>query len=147
MKARFTEGASVESKDDHSLLKIPEGDASRYRFAQIDDYFRLGRRNFPHRSVTLSLSARVSSVSIPGTWGFGFWNDPFGMSLGFGGNRTQLPALPNAIWFFHASQENHLSFQDAKPAQGFLAQTFRSPIFHRLLIPAGLAFPFTRKTT
>jgi hypothetical protein len=29
----------------------------------------------------------------------------------------------------------------------FLAQTFRSPMFHPLLIPAGLALPFSRKTT
>jgi hypothetical protein len=147
MKARTTPGASVESKDRRRLLKIPAGDGTSYRFAQIDDYYRLARRNFPHHSVTLSLGARASSRSIPGTWGFGFWNDPFGMSPGFGGNRLQLPALPNTIWFFHASRENHLSFQDDKPAQGFIAQVFRSPRFHAGLIPAGLAFPIARKTT
>jgi hypothetical protein len=75
------------------------------------------------------------------------WNDPFGLSLGFGGNSFRLPALPNAVWFFHASGENYLSFRNDKPAQGFLAQTFRAPKFHPLLIPAGLAFPFSRKTT
>jgi hypothetical protein len=32
-------------------------------------------------------------------------------------------------------------------SHGFLAQTFRSPWFHPLLIPAGLALPFSRKTT
>ena len=73
-------------------------------------------------------------------------NDPFGMSLGFGGRRWQLPALPNAAWFFGASQENHLSFSD-KPANGFLAQNFRSPKFHPLLILTGLVFPFSRKAT
>jgi hypothetical protein len=93
------------------------------------------------------LSARASGNSIPGTWGFGLWNDPFGLSLGFGGNPFQLPALPNAIWFFGASQENYLSFRDDKPAQGFLAQTFRSPKFHPWLIPAGLVLPFSRKLT
>jgi hypothetical protein len=48
------------------------------------------------------------------------------MSLGFGGNPLRLPTLPNAVWFFHASQENWLSISD-HPGNGFLAQVFRSP--------------------
>lgn len=55
-----------------------------------------------------------------------------------------MPALPNAAWFFGASEENYLSFRDA-PANGFLAQTFRSPKFHPLLMTAGLAFLFSRR--
>jgi hypothetical protein len=156
LKSRTTPGASVDKTDNGYLLKIPEGDASAYRFAQIDDYFGLPRRKFPHHSLTLSLRARTSAFSLPGTWGFGLWNDPFGMSLGFGGRRWQLPALPNAAWFFGASKENYLSFaggfDTASPAQppaanGFLAQSFRSPKFHPLLIPTGLVFPFSRKAT
>ncbi len=144
MKSRVTEGAGIDKTQNGYLLKIPAGDSSSYRFAQIDDYFGLPRRKFPHHSLTLSLRAKTSGISLPGTWGFGLWNDPFGMSLGFGGRRWQLPALPNAAWFFGASQENHLSFRD-QPAQGFLAQAFRSPKFHPLLIPTGLVFPFSRK--
>jgi hypothetical protein len=144
LKSRTTPGASIDKTENGYLLKIPSGDDSAYRFAQIDDYFGLSRRNFPHHSLTLSLRARVSNSSLPGTWGFGLWNDPFGMSLGFGGRRWQLPALPNAAWFFGASKENHLSFSD-KPAQGFLAQSFQSPKFHPLLFPIGLVFPFSRK--
>jgi hypothetical protein len=146
MKARTTPGAAIEKTEKGYLMKIPAGDSSSYRFAQIDDYFGLPRKNFPHHSLTLSLRARTSSLSLPGTWGFGVWNDPFGMSLGFGANRFRLPTLPNAAWFFGASQENHLSFSD-KPAQGFLAQSFRSPKFHASLIPAGLVLPFSPKTT
>lgn len=146
MKARTTPNAAIEKTEKGYLLKIPAGDASSYRFAQIDDYFGLPRRKFPHHSLTLSLRAKTSSLDLPGTWGFGLWNDPFGMSLGFGANRFRLPTLPNAAWFFGASKENYLSFSD-KPAQGFLAQTFRSPAFHPLLIPAGLVFPISRKTT
>jgi hypothetical protein len=146
MKARTTPGAAIEKTEKGYLMKIPAGDSSSYRFAQIDDYFGLPRRKFPHHSLTLSLRARTSSLSLPGTWGFGVWNDPFGMSLGFGANRFRLPTLPNAAWFFGASQENHLSFSD-KPAQGFLAQSFRSPKFHASLIPAGLVLPFSPKTT
>ena len=146
LKARTTPEASITKTENGYLLKIPAGDSSAYRFAQIDDYFGLSRRKFPHHALTLSLRARTSSTIIPGTWGFGLWNDPFGMSLGFGANRFRLPTLPNAAWFFGASSENHLSFSD-KPAKGFLAQSFRSPKFHASLIPAGLTLPFSAKTT
>ncbi|GAB4398809.1 MAG: hypothetical protein OHK003_21840 [Anaerolineales bacterium] len=146
MKARTTPNASIEKTEKGYLMKIPAGDSSAYRFAQIDDYFGLPRKKFPHHSLTLSLRARTSNLSLPGTWGFGLWNDPFGMSLGFGANRLRLPTLPNAAWFFGASQENYLSFSD-KPAQGFLAQSFRSPKFHPSLIPAGLVLPFSAKKT
>jgi len=150
---RFTPGANVEeisrSEHGHSYrLSIPAGSANKYRLAQLDDYTKTARGRFPLRvPINLSLSARASSNSIPGTWGFGLWNDPFGLSLGFGGNPFRLPTLPNAVWFFGASQESHLSFREDKPGQGFLAQTFRSPMFHPLLIPAGLALPFSRTTT
>jgi hypothetical protein len=76
------------------------------------------------------------------------------LSLGFGGNPFRLPALPNAVWFFYASPQNYLSFKNGDgqshrivPTSGFMAQTFRSPKFHPLLIPAGLALPFSRGTT
>jgi hypothetical protein len=159
---RYSPGASVEEisgDESHRTyrLSIPAGSSTQYRLAQIDDYTQNKRSQFPLRCpVRLSLSARASSDSIPGTWGFGLWNDPFGLSLGFGGNPFRLPALPNAAWFFGASKESYLSFRDPSTsprsaqggvANGFLAQTFRSPKFHPLLIPAGLALPFSRKTT
>jgi len=171
---RFTPGAKVEgiSQDNGRQayrLSIPAGPAGKYRLAQLDDYPQLRRDGFPWRfPLRFSLSARTSSGSIPGTWGFGLWNDPFGLSLGFGGIPWRLPTLPNAIWFFGASKESYLSFRDASTvlpksdgsaprkstgtsqrevANGFLAQTFRSPRFHPSLIPAGLALPFSRKRT
>lgn len=152
---RFTPSARVEelARDaSHYRLTVPAGGADSYRLAQLDDYSTLARRKFPHHSLTLSLSARTSSSSLPGTWGFGLWNDPFGLSLGFGGRPFRLPALPNAAWFFGASRENYLSFReqgrgDPAPASGFMVQTFRSPRFHPLLMPAGLALPFSRIAT
>jgi len=193
---RHTPDARLEEIS-HGLsyrLSIPAGSADKYRLAQLDDYTKIPRSRFPLGfPLTLNLSARVSSNSIPGTWGFGLWNDPFGLSLGFGGNPFRLPALPNAVWFFGASEESYLSFksfragpnevqakralqinsqfQDATSAiprassvkgatnapfsaqredfaaNGFLAQTFRSPWFHPDLILAGLALPFSRKVT
>jgi hypothetical protein len=112
--------------------------------------------------------------------------------------------LPNAVWFFGASEENYLSFKSPRaergalrlqvsqqslnlplrtdesfgksvdevrassaisasftgfaknaphsalheaPTSGFLAQSFRAPRFHPLLILAGLALPFSRVMT
>jgi hypothetical protein len=204
---RSTPGARVEKFPDGDAdtmyrLSIPAGAADKYRLAQLDDYTKISRGRFPLRpppsaslrtGLSLSLFARASSISIPGTWGFGLWNDPFGLSLGFGGNPFRLPALPNAVWFFGASEESYISFKapraersdegtstlahastggsgvEARNTQaghasttpprgsssaqrgnaenGFLAQAFRSPRFHPLLILAGLAFPFSRRTT
>lgn len=155
--ARHTENARVEKispESFHYLLSIPSGNANSYRLAQLDDYTKLRRGQFPFRSpLSFSLSARTSSNSLPGTWGFGLWNDPFGLSLGFGGNPFRLPALPNAVWFFGASEESYLSFRKVGQGglnptvygNGFLAQSFRSPRFHPLLIAAGLSLPFSRK--
>jgi hypothetical protein len=184
---RFTPNAQAEEiAPEYYRLTVPSGKADAYRLAQLDDYNHLPRRHFPHHSLTLSLSARTSSDSIPGTWGFGLWNDPFGLSLGFGGRPWRFPALPNAVWFFGASEENYLSFRAPRPerseerslrrtqtkgasstgfatnaqpsappsgtsqhgiANGFLAQTFRAPRFHPLLMLAGLVLPFSRKVT
>jgi hypothetical protein len=150
LNPRHTKGSRVEEvsrESSHFLLTIPSGKTDQYRLAQLDDYTQKKRRDFPRRyPLSLTLSARTSSESIPGTWGFGLWNNPFGLSLGFGGNPWQLPALPNAVWFFGASEESYLSFQDiTSAANGFIAQTFRSPKFHPWLILAGLALPFSRK--
>jgi hypothetical protein len=139
-----TKNAKVEPLENGFHLEIQNGDSLRYCDAQLDDYSRLPRNKFPHHSLTFSLSARASASSLPGTWGFGLWNDPFGFSLGFGGNPFRTPALPNTAWFFFASPENYLSFAD-KPANGFIAQSFSSPKIHPLLLMAGLTFPFSRR--
>lgn len=177
LKPLHTSSARVDEisrESSHYRLTVSAGKADEYRLAQLDDYTQIPKRRlFPHRfELSLSLSARTSSDSIPGTWGFGLWNDPFGLSIGFGGKPFRLPALPNAAWFFGASEENYLSLraerneggtqrassafaaknvphsaQREMAANGFLAQSFRSPMFHPLLIVAGLAFPFSRRQT
>ncbi|MBV6397498.1 MAG: hypothetical protein HFACDABA_03112 [Anaerolineales bacterium] len=145
LTSRWSRGASVTAGPDGFRLAIPASDDSTYCLAQLDNYSGLPRRLYPTRPhVTLELRARASSASIHGTWGFGFWNSPYGFSLGQGGGKFSLPALPNAAWFFHASPENHLSFCD-KPGNGFLAQSFRSPAFDLRLFLAGLLLPFSRR--
>jgi hypothetical protein len=146
LKEHTSRDGKIETTATGWRLVISKGANTEYRLAQLDDTLHLPRRKFPEQPpLTLSLRARTSSETIPGTWGFGLWNDPFGLSLGFGGAPFNLPALPNAIWYFHASPQNYLSFREDKPAQGFLAQAFRSPRFHPLLFPAGLMFPFSRR--
>lgn len=145
-KTKHSHGASVQSTEESIHLKIPGIQKKDYCVAQVDDYSELARKNFPHRpSLRLSLHARTSAESLPGTWGFGLWNDPFGLSIGYGGNPFRFPALPNAIWFFHASMENYLSFSE-NPGNGFLAQVFRAPAFPiGQLAKVGLTLPFSRK--
>ena len=127
-------------------LSIPPGPAGQYRWAQLDDYVTLPRSQFLWTPpVRLSLEARVSAPDLPGTWGFGFWNDPFQASLWLGGAGRRLPALPNAAWYFYASPPNYLAFRDDLPAQGLLAATFRSPLLPAPLLAAGLpAVPFLK---
>ena len=127
--ANQTPGSRVEQLGASSWrLSLPSGPAGQYRLAQIDDYTRLVRSKFPWRPpLALSLRARASAPVVPGTWGFGFWNDPFSLSMGFSGGVRRFPALPNAAWFFIASPPNYLSLRDDLPAQGALAAAFRSP--------------------
>ena len=120
-------------------LTIRGGMSGEYRLAQLDDQSDLHRAQFHWRvPCCLELKARVSLKNVPGTWGFGFWNDPFTASLGLKGAARRLPALPNCAWFFYASPPNYLALRDDHPAQGFLAAAFSSPILSSLLLAPGL---------
>ena len=109
-------------------LEIPASAKRGYRLAQLDDHGSLRRGDFPWKPpLTLSLQARVSSAAgLPGTWGFGLWNDPFSFMIAYNKVVPRFPALPDAAWFFYASPQNYLSFRDDLPASGFLAATFSS---------------------
>jgi hypothetical protein len=125
-------------------LFIPSGGADRYRLAQLENYWGLRRRDFPSTAPRLfSVRARVSAAELPGTWGFGFWNDPFPAS-GFGPYPARLPVLPQAVWFFHASLKSYLSFRDDLPAHGLLAQAFQSDGAWPAVPRAALALAFSR---
>lgn len=109
-------------------LALSDTTAGKYGLAQVDDYMHLCRSAFLHRGpLRFQLEARVSATDLPGTWGFGFWNDPFSFGFGGGGMPRLLPVFPNAAWFFYGSQMNSLSLRDDQPAKGFHAKTFRSP--------------------
>jgi hypothetical protein len=128
LKPNQTAGSLVQANGAGNWrLEIPAGPKNRYRLAQVDDYQGLPRRSLHWKPpFRLSLQARASSETIPGTWGFGLWNNPFGMALLKGAEMLRLPALPNTAWFFFAAPPNYLSLRDNLPAQGGLAAVFRS---------------------
>jgi hypothetical protein len=144
LKPNLTSEAEITSLADKGWrLSIPAGLKGVYRLAQLDDYRVRSRRRFLWQSpMKLSLRARVSVRELPGTWGFGLWNDPFSLSVGLGGAAQRFPALPQAAWFFYASPPNYLSFRNDLPAQGFLASSFRStPLPAPLLALVSPALP------
>ncbi len=134
----------IQLSSDCWRLTVPGGPAGVYCWAQLDDYMELPRKRFNWRPpVHLSLDARISNADMQGTWGFGFWNDPFSASLGISGMTRRLPTLPDCAWFFYASEPNYLSFRDDLIAQGFLAATFSSSSSGKFFLPLGLLFtPF-----
>lgn len=150
LQPRLTPGAVVQPMGSSSWrLEIPAGKAGQYRLAQLDDYFSLPRRSLPWRQpmpgqppLRMALRARFSAAALPGTWGFGLWNDPFSFSVGLGGMSRRFPALPDAAWFFYGSDQNYLSFRNDLPARGLLAATFASlRMPAALLALAGLGLP------
>ena len=138
-----TPGAQVvETQPGVTRLQIPAGASDSYRLAQLDDYNHLPRKDFPWSiPFHMTLEARASALKLPGTWGFGFWNDPFGVELGRK-RRLRTPVLPNSAWFFFASPPNYLTLDDTLPSNGQLAATFRTTLHSSaVLVPGVIALP------
>ena len=148
LKPSVTPGARVDQIGKlHWRLSIPAGPAGQYRLAELDDYTRLNRRSFPWAApFQLHFQARASAKDIPGTWGLGLWNDPFGLGVGSRAPGVRLPTLPNAAWFFFASQPNYLTLRDDLPAWGAMASIYRaaplSTALAALAAPAWLLLAF-----
>lgn len=112
-------GSLRESGQTMQLRNGPTTTA-QYTNAQIDDYQRLPRAAFPQRPpLTFSLRARFShhSDQLRGTAGFGFWNDPFGMT------GARWPTLPKALWFFFSSPPSNMALAFDTPGPGWKAAT------------------------
>jgi hypothetical protein len=142
LQKRITRQASVETIQDGWRVHLEPGTGRHYQLAQLDDYARLPRRRFAHGPpVTFEVSARASQEVSPGTWGFGFWNDPgpmFRLTPFF----LRLPALPNAAWFFFAAPLNYLTLGNP-PGNGTLVGVYSSPrIPSILLMPLVMITPF-----
>lgn len=132
-------GGWVQGQDPF-VLHLPEK-AKGYADAQVDDYGGMSRRSFPWRPpLEMELEARATPRNPRGTFGFGFWNDPFGVSLGGSGGGQKLPALPNALWFFYGSEPNALPLDAHSSSAGWYASSLRSrPLAPLLVTPAAAA--------
>ena len=99
-----------------------------YANAQIDDYHTLPRSRFLWSPpMRLTLRARVSSPAPQGTYGFGFWNDPFALTLGQSGAARRFPAAPHCLWFFYGAPPHDLALVPDLDGWGWKAQMLRSP--------------------
>lgn len=109
---------------------------SSYTDAQLDDTQNLARRQFRWKPpLRFSVRARTSIPDPRGTFGFGFWNDPFSLSLGMGGAARKLPATPQCAWFFYGSPPHDLPLAEGVPGSGWKAQT----LSFRRISPLALA--------
>jgi hypothetical protein len=139
LEKRVSLQANITDIEEGWRLGLEANENRSYRLAQLDNYGRLSRGAFPYKPpIHISLRARASQNNLPGTWGFGLWNDPFGFSLGFGATAMRLPALPNAAWFFFASPENYLAFDDDLPANGAMASVYKAPHIPSLFLAFNL---------
>lgn len=127
-------GAVEDLNESAYRLAIPKC-RQGYTNAQIDDY-SANQRGFPNRQgVVLTLEACFSHAAdrLQGTAGFGFWN------AAYGDVRRRLPRLPQAAWFFFASQPNDLPFA-AQDGRGWFASVIDTPRPRH--IPTFLSLPF-----
>jgi hypothetical protein len=122
-----------QSGDSRILLNLP-AIRSGYADAQIDDTQGLQRKYFRWKPpVHLYVKARTNLTSPLGTLGFGFWNDPFSLSLGQAGTARKLPAAPQAVWYFYGSKPNDIRLSADSPGPGWKAMVLRSPQLPGLL--------------
>jgi hypothetical protein len=136
---------------DRATLRLAP--AQSYTDAQLDDTQVLARKRFCWKPpLSFSMRARTSVSDPLGTFGFGFWNDPFSLSLGMGGAARKLPAAPQCAWFFYGSPPHDLPLAEGVPGSGWKAQTLsfrRLPPLLLAPIAAGgmllAAWPFTRR--
>jgi hypothetical protein len=114
-----------------ALAPTPQG---TYADAQIDDYGKLARANFPWQPpLRMEVRARSSQTVgvglydqpdqsnglLRGTAGFGFWNYPFSA-------RGDILMLPEAIWFFYASPPSNMALVPGMRGWGWKAQVVHS---------------------
>lgn len=110
----------VESNETALRFMMEQNDGHRYGNAQIDDYHDAGGGWFRWRPpLRLQVRARFSHEKdvLAGTAGFGFWNDPLGMT---GCARWR---LPRALWFFFGGTATDLPLAQGVPGGGWKAAT------------------------
>jgi hypothetical protein len=135
-------------------MEITSSEVGHYSDAQIDDYGKLRRADFPWRApLRMEIRARSSHIAadsessvesrdiLRGTAGFGFWNFPFSV-------RGDFLMLPEAVWFFYASPPSNMSLVPTIPGWGWKAQVIHSMRLDALpaTIPMGISALWARAT-
>lgn len=129
-------GGAVEVGDSRLRLSLPGVKRGVYSDAQIDDYAGLRAARYPWRPpLRMEVVARAShsfalvddeQPSLRGTAGFGFWNYPLTRAGG-------APRLPNAVWFFGASQPSNMALVPGVPGWGWKAQVVHAHTWRSLM--------------
>jgi hypothetical protein len=147
-------GVVIEEEKNRFRLTLPN--ISRgYADAQIDDTQGFARSDFRwYPPLHLHVVARCQPEAPLGTLGFGFWNDPFTLSLGMGGSTRKLPSPPQAIWYFYGSEPNDIQLTATSTGVGWKAMVLQFPRLPGILtLPiAGIAIamaqlPLLRRIT
>lgn len=125
-------GGSLEVADSALRMGFAGAQVGTYSDAQIDDYGRRKRADFPWRPpLRVEVRARSSHPAatagsdahsrdiLRGTAGFGLWNYPFSV-------RGDILMLPEAIWFFYASPPSNMLLVPGVPGWGWKAQVVHS---------------------
>lgn len=120
-----TGAGRVERRVNEIQLSLEHDDGERYSDAQLDDYHLDGIMRW-QPPLRMSLRARFSHAecSLRGTAGFGFWNDPFGMTkIGTGSHTIPHLRLPQAVWYFFASPPSLMPLAQGVPGYGWKGAT------------------------
>ncbi len=118
-------GGRVLSQLGGTCFHLDVNDGQRYSDAQIDDYHHDGHFGW-RPPVQMIVRARFSHSQdgLKGTAGFGFWNDPFGMTkMGQCGHCLPRLRFPQAVWFFFASPPSDMALAMGVPGFGWKAAT------------------------
>lgn len=116
----------VELSSGSVRLAVGPSQGNAYSDAQLDDYrvsISTPEHDRPEAGfrwrppVRLSVRARFShgASELRGTAGFGFWNDPVGMT-----GRVRLRP-PQAVWFFLATEPSQMPLVLDQPGRGWMA--------------------------
>jgi hypothetical protein len=143
---------SLRIVDSVLRMEYPCARQGEYVDAQIDDYGKRRRSDFPWRPpLRMEVCARSSLAAatenetaesphvLRGTAGFGFWNYPFSV-------RGDPLMLPEAVWFFYASPPSNMSLVPHMPGWGWKAQMIHSMRLESLtsMLPLSLSAAWAR---
>ncbi len=111
-------GGSVNAAGPGVRLTVGPCAGGSYADAQLDDYHADGSMCW-RPPLRLDVRARFShgADALRGTAGFGFWNDPLGMT-----GRRRL-RLPQAVWFFFGGPATNIALKQGVRGNGWKAAT------------------------